>query len=180
MQSKVVHHAGAGPGQNQQAACWQRMVQPLLQLTRQRRIHRRQVGELIQAENPAPLLQREYFQQLGPGLGNDPRFETRPEILKHLLDLQVAGALDGLAVKTITSPQPLAKHPCLAHSAPAIDDQQPALLCRGVKLAQFRFAVHKFELHAEQSAACIDVRQTLCFRSIIIGYVSLESASSFL
>ena len=162
MEKQAVHHPEARPGQDQQAAGRHRMVQPLLQLARQRRVHRREVGELVEAENPAPLLQREDFQQVRPGPGNDLRLEPRAEVLEHLLDLEITLGFDGLTVMAIPGREPLPQQARLAHAAPAVDHEQPPSLSRRVQLAQLRLPVDELQSHAGQAAIELDACQTLC------------------
>ena len=80
VEKQIVHHPRARPATNQQAAGRQRMVQPPLQLARQRRVHRSQVRKLVQAQHPAPLLQGKDFEQLRPGLGDNLRFQLGAEV----------------------------------------------------------------------------------------------------
>jgi len=95
------------------------MVQPFLQPARQRRIHRRQVGKFVQAQHPAPFLQREDFEQLRPGLRDKLRVKVWADVGEDLLNLQVSLRLDGLAVQAGAGLKPLPQQPCLADAPPA-------------------------------------------------------------
>ena len=158
-----------GTRDDQQAAAWQRMVQPLLQLTRQRRVHRRQVGKFVQAQHPAPLLQREGFEQFRPGLGDQLGFELRAEAGEHLLNLQAALRFDGLAVQAVAGLKPLPQPPGLAHAPPAEHHQQPAALHRRVQFAQLRVPVDEDPVHGPRFARRLDARQTLCLPDIMLA-----------
>ena len=163
MENQIVHHTCTRPGENHEAALRQRVIQPPLQLTWERFVYRRQIGKLVQAQNPGPLLQREDFEELGPSLGDDLGFKTPANILEHLLNLKIAGSFDGLAVKARMLLEPLSKQPCFSNPPPAINHQQSAALRRHVQLAQVGLAIDKIELHPDSLApALMPVKHYVC------------------
>lgn len=67
----------------------------------------------------------------------------RADILEDLLELQIDGGLDGVAVRAAMPLQPVPQEPRLADAPPAEHDDEPSVCGGAIQLGQLPFTIYK-------------------------------------